>query len=292
MATVRLEIMLLDNHFRFCHSSLWENLSIDLKLKSIKDYARIILELSRLKFDRIGSIYFKRNTPPPHCFELGPVSWCKHESAARRKNCQNNRGPFRTSTSWLKAALDDEIDFMDKLPELARTTYKFRPEEGSGARMRRWRLAKRVVPEFRDRIADVIEDPLDRYSAGPFVLAHLDLRPCNMIFATEGINAGHIVSVIDWEMATTVPLWTLVCYPSWFGSAGLHAAKRDPEETQLFKDTYVRELQKYTRDFSILNVVQNARAEAKRLFADAAMLPWPAVDSMALWLDRNPKKAN
>ncbi|THU98930.1 hypothetical protein K435DRAFT_517934 [Dendrothele bispora CBS 962.96] len=158
-------------------SSLWENLSIDLKLKSIKDYARIVLELSRLKFDRIGSIYFKKNAIPPNCFELGPVCWCKHEADARRRNCQYNRGPFRTSTSWLGTALDDEIEFMDRLPELAWTTYKSRPEEVSGGRIRRWRLAKDLIPKFRDRIGDVIDDPLDRYSAGPFVLAHLDLNP-------------------------------------------------------------------------------------------------------------------
>jgi hypothetical protein len=159
------------------NSSRWENLSVDLKLRSIKDYARIVLELAHLKFDRIGSIYFKKNTPPPHCFQLGPVSWRKHESMVRRKTCEYNRGPFRNSSTWLKAALEDEMAFMESLPDLARSTYKFRPEEGTGARMRRWRQAKRVIPAFRDRVSDVIEDPLDRYGEGPFVLAHMDLNP-------------------------------------------------------------------------------------------------------------------
>ncbi|KAF5343343.1 hypothetical protein D9758_014186 [Tetrapyrgos nigripes] len=271
-------------------SSRWENLSIELKLRSIKDYARIVLELAHLKFDRIGSIYFKKNALPPNCFELGPVSWRKHESTARRKTCEYDRGPFRTSSAWLKAALDDEIAFMGNIPDLARSTYKFKPEEGTGARMRRWRHAKRVIPVFRDRIADVIEDPLDRYGAGPFVLAHMDLNPQNMIFSTEGANAGHIISVIDWEVAMTVPLWTVVCYPSWFERAGPHAIRRDLEETQLFKDTYIRELQKQTRDLLILNVVQNGRAEAKRLFADAAVMPWPMVDFMETWLENHPRK--
>jgi hypothetical protein len=111
-----------------------------------------------------------------------------------------------------------------------------------------------------------------------------------MIFATEGDNAGHIISVIDWEITMTVPLWALVCYPSWFGRAGPHAVKRNPEETQLFKDTYVRELQKQTRDLLILNVVQNARAEAKRLFADAAVMPWPTVDTMEAWMEKHPRR--
>ncbi|KAH7872297.1 hypothetical protein F5051DRAFT_291695, partial [Lentinula edodes] len=40
------------------NSSIWEDLPLDVKLRTIRDYARIILELSKLKFDRIGSLYF------------------------------------------------------------------------------------------------------------------------------------------------------------------------------------------------------------------------------------------
>ncbi|GAW09226.1 serine threonine protein kinase [Lentinula edodes] len=36
------------------NSSIWEDLPLDVKLRTIRDYARIILELSKLKFDRIG----------------------------------------------------------------------------------------------------------------------------------------------------------------------------------------------------------------------------------------------
>ncbi|EEB88452.1 hypothetical protein MPER_13706, partial [Moniliophthora perniciosa FA553] len=126
-----------------------------------------------------------------------------------------------------------------------------------------------------NRVSDVIEDPLDRYGAGPFVLSHMELTPRNMIFATEGPHAGRIVAVIDWEMATTTPLWALVCYPSWFERIESLNVPRDIQESQLFKDTYIRELQKHTQDPEILSVVQNARAEQKRRFTDMALLSWP-----------------
>ncbi len=41
----------------------------------------------------------------------------------------------------------------------------------------KWRLAQEVIPQFRDRIRDVIEDELDGCAAGPFVLAHMDFNP-------------------------------------------------------------------------------------------------------------------
>lgn len=154
------------------NGALWEELSTDVKLIAIRDYARIVLELSSLHFDSIGSIYFKPGASPPHCFKLGPISRSKHESAARKKNCTYDRGPWKTSGAWLRASLNDEIEFMTRLPELAQTTYGRRMDDGL-----LWRRAQRVLPEFRDRISDIIDDPFDRCANGPFVLAHMDLNP-------------------------------------------------------------------------------------------------------------------
>lgn len=265
------------------NGSPWEDLDTETKLIAIRDYARIVLELASLHFHAIGSIYFKPGDPPPNCYRLGPVAWCKHESASRKRSCSYDRGPWKTSGAWLRATLLDEIEFMTKLPELAQTAYGRRVDGGD-----LWRRAQRILPQLQERITDIIDDPLDRCAAGPFVLAHMDLKPENIIFAPEGPNAGRILSVIDWEMATTVPLWALVSYPSWFGRVGWFK-KRDQAETQLFKDTYIRELQKHTTDPFILRVVQNARYESKRQFADVAVLPWDAAQEMERWLDQNRK---
>jgi hypothetical protein len=87
----------------------------------------------------------------------------------------------------------------------------------------------------------------------------------------------------------TVPLWALACYPSWFGRISSHR-RRSTNETQLFKDTYVRELQKYCQDSLILRVVQSERSDSKRRFADVAVLPWDSADVMSAWLAQDRKR--
>ncbi|KAF9068576.1 hypothetical protein BDP27DRAFT_1199271, partial [Rhodocollybia butyracea] len=47
-------------------SSLWENLSLDTKLRTIREYAKIIMELSKLKFKHIGSLYFTPGATSSH----------------------------------------------------------------------------------------------------------------------------------------------------------------------------------------------------------------------------------
>jgi len=34
--------------------------------------------------------------------------------------------------------------------------------------------------------------------------------------ASDNANSGHITGIVDWEMAMTVPLWRLLCFPDWF----------------------------------------------------------------------------
>ncbi|KAJ3812233.1 hypothetical protein EV368DRAFT_33861 [Lentinula lateritia] len=169
------------------------------------------------------------------------------------------------------------------MPELAQSTHKCRrPHDDT-----RWWLARQVLPKLRDRVTDIIEDPLDRYKAGPFVLAHTNFNPRNIIFSREG---GDILCVVDWEMSSTVPLWALVCYPSWFGQLCPTLRKRSSRETQIFKDVYIRELQRLTIEPSILSVVQNSRSEAKRRFADVATLPWTKAYRVLDWINENPEK--
>ncbi|KAJ3729434.1 hypothetical protein FB446DRAFT_645410 [Lentinula raphanica] len=144
-----------------------------------------------------------------------------------------------------------------------------------------------MLPKLRDLVTSIVEDPLDRCKWGPFVLAHMNFNPQNIIFAREG---GQILCVLDWETSLTVPLWALVCYPSWFGQEcpGM-SRKRNPRETQMFKDTYIRELQKLTLEQFILTVVQNPRLELKRRFAEVATLPWPKAHFMQDWINENTK---
>ncbi|KAJ7258727.1 hypothetical protein B0H12DRAFT_1014638 [Mycena haematopus] len=174
---------------------------------------------------------------------------------------------------------------MEKLPTLAKET-SIRPYGCE----RLWRLAQRVLPQLRARIPDSKDDPFDQCASGPFVLGHIDLNPWNMIFCPKGPNVGRIVSIIDWEMSLTVPLWALICHPLWFDRASAFEVRK-PTEAQQFKDAYIRELQKHALESIILRVVQNARYEARRRFMEIAILPWDMAEIMENWLEQNPRRA-
>ncbi|KAJ7162976.1 hypothetical protein C8R46DRAFT_903419 [Mycena filopes] len=174
---------------------------------------------------------------------------------------------------------------MEKLPALARET----SNHTTGCD-RRWRLALRTLPKLRARIPDLRDDPFDQCATSPFVLGHMNLNPGNMIFCPKGPNAGRIVSIIDWEMSLTVPLWSLICYPVWFDRVSALEARK-PTEAQHFKDAYIRELQKHARESIILRVVQNAQYEARRRFSEIAILPWDEAEAMDYWLEQNPPRA-
>ncbi|KAJ7166351.1 hypothetical protein C8R43DRAFT_878056 [Mycena crocata] len=262
----------------------WDDLPLDSKLIGIRDFASIVSQLSQLHFKAIGSVYFKFDPQKqiPSGFVLGPISWCKLESAARASVFQHDRGPWKTTAQWLRASVDDEIEFIEKLPSLAKETTLRK----NGCE-KRWRLARKILPKFRDRVPDARDDPFDQCATGPFVLGHMDLNPCNMIFCPKGPNVGKLVSIIDWEMSMTVPLWSLVCYPRWF-DRGSSLDARDPVEAQRFRDAYIRELQKHAHDAIVLRVVQNAQYEARRRFSEIAILPWDSAEVMERWMEQNP----
>jgi hypothetical protein len=151
----------------------WEDLSLQAKLIAVRDFANIVNQLSQLHFKAIGSIYFKFSDPQmqiPVGFVLGPVSWCKQESVARSTAFHHDRGPWKTTAQWLRASVDDEIQFIEELPVLARET----STRKHGCDIR---LAKKILPKFRDRIPDSRDDPFDQCATGPFVLGHMDLNP-------------------------------------------------------------------------------------------------------------------
>ncbi|KAJ7681484.1 hypothetical protein B0H17DRAFT_942939 [Mycena rosella] len=268
----------------------WEDLPLEAKLIGVRDFASIVSQLSQLHFRAIGSIYFKfgdQFKQNPVGFVLGPVSWCKPESAARAAAFHHDRGPWKAVAQWLSASVEDEIQFVEKLPTLALET-----STRKNGLERRCRLAQKILPKFRDRIPDLREDPFDQCATGPFVLGHMDLNPWNMIFCPKGPNAGRIVSIIDWEMSLTVPLWSLVCYPLWFDRISSSEARK-PAEGQYFKDAYIRQLlqvQQHAKEAIVLRVVQNAQYEARRRFLEIAILPWDAAEVMERWMEQNPRR--
>lgn len=143
----------------------WEQQSPKFKLIALRDYARIIVELSRLRFDSIGSLYFKGNDHTE--FVVGPISWPKFHTAYRKTLPIYDRGPFRSTTQLLEAGIKDSLQFIETNPSLARKVPFPRLDDTE-----LWNSA----PGNLRRGLQLIPKVIDEASAsGPFVLSHPDL---------------------------------------------------------------------------------------------------------------------
>lgn len=143
----------------------WESQSPEFKQVAIRDYARIIAELSRLRFDVIGSLYFSKTKSGQ--FEVGPIAWCKWNASYRRTLPVYDRGPWKTVIQMAEAGLKDNLQFLAVNPALARKIpfpYSNDTEIWDSA-----------VPNTR-RGLDILPQVIDEASAsGPFALTHADL---------------------------------------------------------------------------------------------------------------------
>lgn len=98
----------------------------------------------------------------------------------------------------------------------------------------------------------------------------------------HGPNAGNIVAVVDWEMASTVPAWSLLCCPDWFANEAPWCSW-DPDIAAQFKNIYVQELCDIENMDEVLNIVE--KDEWRRKFAELALQPWLAAHLVEQWLE-------
>ncbi|OCH85860.1 hypothetical protein OBBRIDRAFT_739125 [Obba rivulosa] len=124
----------------------------------------------------------------------------------------------------------------------------------------------------------------DKWSRGPFNLSHADLAPPNILVEPSGPNAGTISAVVDWEMASTAPLWELICYPDWFEKE-VPWCDRDEATARAFMGTYVDEMRRLGHSEELLGLIE--QGGWRRRFTEIALQPWLAIDLMENWLKSN-----
>ncbi|OCH87099.1 hypothetical protein OBBRIDRAFT_782139 [Obba rivulosa] len=265
-------------------SQEWEDLDLDSKLRTVRSYAHIMVELSRHTFPKIGSLYFAPEDVSETltnnkqlAYEIGPIAWPKMCSDIRRTFPIYDRGPWTSARRWLSAAIEDELQLIRLAPDVSLDAYGALSEDIQA----RHAEALRVLPEMLNQVRNVTGD---RWSNGPFYLAHADLSPPNILVDVEGCNAGEIVAIIDWEMASTVPVWSLLCCPDWFAN---HTPwlPRDKATATAFSEAYVDELHKLGIESNIAGAV--TQDQWRRSFAEIALLPWTEVDTAKEWLQDN-----
>lgn len=146
----------------------WQQSSLENKLIGIRDYARLVVELSRLRFDSIGSLY---PGTTPGTVKTGPIAWSKFDTEHRRNLPIYDRGPWKSATAWLQASLTDTIQSMELIPDITRIAPipTFDDED-------MWQSALTVLPQCLKLVPEVVDEASDPYP-GQFALAHMDLTP-------------------------------------------------------------------------------------------------------------------
>ena len=194
----------------------------------LRDIADIHAQLSRITFDRIGSFVIDGNGE----VSIGP-------------GADFGLGPFESAKEYfeLQAEAYEHLAVAEGLDD-----------EGDVGSEDAAQLKRRFVASlWRKAMMSLVDERDDR---GPFPMRHGDLHSENILVD----ETGHIVGVLDWDCAGTVP-WEAFAVPTFEvsghitdlddGSCGEHASARDtaspPEATNrqdrpVVHDAFNREL--------------------------------------------------
>ncbi|EMD35730.1 hypothetical protein CERSUDRAFT_95959 [Gelatoporia subvermispora B] len=195
-------------------------------------------------------------------------------SDIRRNFPVYNRGPWSSAGHWITAALEDELQLMQLRPDIAIEVHGLLDEsiEESFPEARKYFTAMlREVPAVTD----------DPWSAGPLYLSHADLAPPNIFIEPAGPNAGAITAVVDWEMASMVPLLGLPCYPQWFRKE-VSWCNRDEATARALEEAYASEMRHLGHREEVIRLIK--KDECRRGFIEIAVQPWLAADLAEDWL--------
>lgn len=142
------------------------------QLKALQNFmmqlATIHLELSRVTFPTIGSLY---NGPDGEGFIIGP---CSH----------TGQGPFSTVMEYVDSCAKSFIHAAQSQPDDSEMEQKQRL----------------FVTSTWQNVVHSLIDPHD--NAGPFPLHHPDIHDENVIIDVD----RNIISIFDWDAASTVPM--------------------------------------------------------------------------------------
>ena len=161
---------------------MWDRLTLDHKKGVLSDIARLLAQLSQLKFDRIGCL-MSRNTVGPLLYRMG-------DGAGGERTCAV--GPFESTMDYLLSFIETQTDKSEIFSEV---------EE----------VLKSYISTHR---------PSSSLTA-PFRLIHADFEAQNLLF-TGGIFDNRdvddpirprISGIIDWEYAYIGPVYFLYEYP-------------------------------------------------------------------------------
>lgn len=161
---------------------LWDHLTLDHKKIVLSDIARVMAQMSQLKFDRIGCLSAIRG--------VGSLICRMGDDRGGENTCTG--GPFESTLDYLLYFLNAQTDGSEVFSKVEAVLRSYMSTHGNSPAL-----------------------------SPPFRLIHADLDAQNLLFTggigdTSGTNdvaPPRISGVIDWEHAYTGPVYFLYEYP-------------------------------------------------------------------------------
>ncbi|KAG9017665.1 hypothetical protein FRB90_000310 [Tulasnella sp. 427] len=224
-------------------------LSIDSWHNLVSNYADVVSQLWRARFDRIGALY-EVSVGNDHDSEfsdietyVGPTSETWFYRGARRSLQHLDVGPWESSSDWLAGLISNEVRYLRSHPkELEK---ELEEELGDGDPLDLdvdWAL-----DGAEERLRHIIQlCDLGSGELGPdeslmqlsrtFGLFHAHLLPNNILI---DMRTGHITGITGWEDASITPIWRMASVPYWLEWPGPESewSRVDLGETLNFGDS-------------------------------------------------------
>ncbi|KAG0260017.1 Phosphotransferase enzyme [Mortierella polycephala] len=211
----------------------WRSMSFEDKEHIVRQIIDIVLQLFNINYDKIGGIYQDKDG----AYYVGPIIndlFFMDE----RANMDLDRGPWTTSSDYLKGLIRSEIQYLNTHYKSALDGQDDSIDEDD---LDDIRDTLSVSAEFEDLIPYFCPD---KTTPERFCLHHGDLNKGNIM-----VEGTKVSGIIDWESSGVCPAWFIAQYPEVIVGRGKDVEESDadkwdsPEEfREFFEDTKLRRL--------------------------------------------------
>ncbi|KZO93006.1 hypothetical protein CALVIDRAFT_286927 [Calocera viscosa TUFC12733] len=250
-------------------SHVLSTLPAPAKEEVTRQYARIVFQLSRMRFTHMGSIRQGKDG----VFGVASMSLPRADRMARMMTStyRSIRRSFPSVQEWAEAMERMELRFIEEHLDVISRYYENAqdPEEEAMVAVKRANEAMTgVIHALRNVCSN---DPLSK----SFSLWHPDLDPSNILVRTDGLDAGTIVSILDWEGAAVMPLWMVTKTPDFLANNASWAP---------YERIYRAELERLDPKRTLIQSADSAWDLQRRL-VEVVLKPWNEFEAREAWLD-------
>lgn len=172
------------------------NISISTLTKAYREMARILIELSKCQFTRIGGL--TRDKSKNWCINKRPLTINMNQLVACGNYPPNElrQGTYSTANEYFATLAENHLTHL-------RTQHNDAVDDEADCR-------KKYIARCLFR--SIARNFSTAHNNGPFPLYCDDLRPSNVIVDPDNLN---VRSVIDWEFCYAAPAEMTYCSPWW-----------------------------------------------------------------------------